>query len=237
MTALDKALHGPSALPIIVKPDGTFETAAYPPDTLAGYAPETVDLDWSGDWDMPDVYEEHERAALDGIEGGWRALTGWADDGSLFIFRSDRQHFGSDLEERILEEPGLWALVSVEMQPPTCGAGDDGMPCQGWSERERCDHADYDPESKAAGWALLHRNRPVKLGDPLNQGRNSHLPTWPVIRDGVDTQCWVQKTRTGYCMLIPGMLTESGEAHRGEIRDDREEARRDVEEWLTQHIA
>lgn len=157
MATLDELLHGPSALPVLVKADGTFATAAYPPPTLAEYAPESIDLDWSGEWDMPDVLEEHERAALDGIEGGWKALTGWADDGSLFIFRPDRIRFGSNLEEHIRETPGLWAIVSVEMQPPTCEGGEGGMPCPEWFDRERCDHADYDPESKAAGWALIHR--------------------------------------------------------------------------------
>jgi hypothetical protein len=156
---LDEALHGPSALPILVKPDGTFETAAYPPARLKDYAPESIDVGWSGDWDMPDVLEEHERAALDGIENEWQALTGWADDGSLFIFRPDRQHFGRDLEERILEEPGLWAIVSVEMQPPVCEAGEDEMPCGEYDERGTCGHVDDRPdESKAAGWALIHKD-------------------------------------------------------------------------------
>lgn len=154
---LDELLHGPSALPVLVKADGTYETAAYPPPTLAEYAPESIDLDWSGEWDMPDVLEEHERAALDGIEGGWRALTGWAGPGTLFIFDEGRAHFGADLEEHIRETPGLWAVVSVEMQPPVCEDGKDGMPCDEWTASERCDHADYPAESKAAGWALIHR--------------------------------------------------------------------------------
>jgi hypothetical protein len=154
---LDEVLHGPSALPILVKPDGTYETAPYPPAKLEDYAPESINIDWSGDWDMPDVLEAHERSALDGIGNGWRALTGWAEGGSLFVFDAGRRHFGRGLEERILEEPGLWAIVSVEMHPPVCGAGEDGMPCQEWTERERCDHADYDPESKAYGWALIHK--------------------------------------------------------------------------------
>lgn len=233
---LDGALHGPSALPIIVKPDGTFETSTYPPDTMEGYAPESIDVDWSGDWDMPDVLEEHERAALDGIGNGWEVLTGWAGAGTLFIFDANHQHFGRDLEERILEEPGLWAIVSVEMHPPTCGAGDDGMPCDEWTERERCDHADYDPESKAAGWALVRRNRPVKLGEPLNQGSNSRMDTWPVIRDGIDTECRVQETRGGYCMTAPGTLAGNVEGMRGEIRAEQEDARRDAEEWLTRNV-
>lgn len=154
---LDELLHGPSALPVLVKADGTFETAAYPPPTLAEYAPESIDIDWSGDWDMPDVMEEHEKAAIESVEGDWSVLTGWAGAGSLFAFDANRQHFGSDLEEHIRETPGLWAIVSVEMHPPTCGAGDDGMPCSEWDESERCEHADYDPESQAYGWALVHQ--------------------------------------------------------------------------------
>lgn len=156
-TSLDEALHGPSALPILVKADGTFETAPYPPARLEDYAPESIDIDWSGDWDMPDVLEAHERDALDRIENGWRALTGWAGVGSLFVFEAERRHFGRDLEEHILEEPGLWAIVSVEMQPPTCDAGENGMPCQEWTERERCEHADHPAESRVYGWALIHK--------------------------------------------------------------------------------
>lgn len=159
---LDEALHGPSALPILVKADGTFETAAYPPARLADYAPESIDVDWSGDWEMPDILEEHERAAIAGVENGWQVLTGWAGAGTLFIFDAGRQHFGRDLEERILEEPGLWAIVSVEMQPPVCEAGDDGMPCRKFDKRGTCKHVDDRPdESKAAGWALIHKEVPA----------------------------------------------------------------------------
>lgn len=153
---LDELLHGPSALPILVNADGTFATTEYPPP-FADYQPESIDLDWSGDWDMPDVLEEHERAAMQNIGNGWQVLTGWAGPGTLFIFDSERRHFGLDLEEHIKETPGLWGIVSVEMHPPMCGAGDDGMPCAEWDESERCEHADYDPESKAAGWALIHK--------------------------------------------------------------------------------
>jgi hypothetical protein len=157
---LDEMLHGPSALPILVKADGTYETAPYPPKRLEDYAPESIDIDYSGSWDMPDILEEHERAALDSIENGWRALTGWADDGSLFIFRSGRRYLGQYLEEHIQETPGLWAIVSVEMYPPQCDAGEDGMPCAEYKAHERCEHADYPAESQAAGWALIHKEIP-----------------------------------------------------------------------------
>jgi hypothetical protein len=31
------------------------------------------------------------------------------------------------------------------------------MPCAEYEAHERCEHADYPPESKAAGWALVHK--------------------------------------------------------------------------------
>lgn len=158
---LDELLTGPSALPIIVKPDGTFETAAHPPVRLEDYAPEMIDVDWSGDWDAPDVLESHERDAIEFVERdtGWKVLTGWAQ-GSLFIFGAGQRHFGRDLEEHIRETPGLWARVAVDVNPPVCDAGDDGMPCPAWVKRERCEHADYPSESKGVGWALMHKELP-----------------------------------------------------------------------------
>jgi hypothetical protein len=158
--SLDELLHGPSALPVLVRADGTYETAAYPPVTMAEYAPESIMIDWSGDWDMPDVLEGHERDAIARIENGWRVLTGWAGPGTLFIFDAGQRHFGRDLEEHILETPGLWAIVSVEIQPPHCDVGDDGMPCADFAEHERCEHVDCLAESQAAGWALIHKEIP-----------------------------------------------------------------------------
>lgn len=154
--SLDELLHGPDALPVLVKEDGAYGAAPYPPARLEDYAPESIDVDWSGDWDMPDILESHERDAIDSIENGWRVLTGWTH-GSLFIFDAEQRHFGRDLEEHIIETPGLWAIVSVAMHPPICEAGEDGMPCAEYSARERCEHADYPPESEAAGWALVHK--------------------------------------------------------------------------------
>lgn len=161
---LDELLHGPSALPVLVKADGTYATAAYPPARMEDYAPESIDIDWSGEWDMPDILESHERDALKSIENGWRALTGWSGH-SLFIFDAGQQRFGRDLEEHIAETPGLWAIASVEMHPPVCEAGEDGMPCAEWTARERCDHADYPAESQAAGWALIHKEVPEGEGE------------------------------------------------------------------------
>lgn len=153
---LDEMLN-PSGPVVLVKPDGTYEAASYPPKTLAEYPPESISVDYSGGWGMPDILEPHERDALASIENGWRALTGWADDGSLFIFRPGRQYLGRYLEEHILETPGLWSCVSVEMYPPKCEAGADGMPCAEYDAHERCEHADYPAESQAAGWALVHK--------------------------------------------------------------------------------
>lgn len=161
---LDEALHGPSALPILVKPDGTWKVTSYPSRKLENHAPESINIDWSGSWDMPDILEEHERTALASIENGWRALTGWAGPGTLFIFEENRQHFGRDLEEHITETPGLWAIASVEMHPPICEAGKDGTPCDEWTAHERCDHADYPSESQAAGRALIHKEVPEGEG-------------------------------------------------------------------------
>jgi hypothetical protein len=225
-----------SELPVLVKADGTYETATYPPATLPEYAPESITLDWSGSWDAPDVMETHERDALASVENEWEALTGWADDGSLFIFRAERRHLGEDLEQHIRETPGLWAVVPVEMHPPQCDAGKSGMPCAEFDARERCEHADYPAESEAAGWALVHRNRAVTLGDAVDHGVNAVFESWPVLRDGMGYG-WVIQERKGYRMLVPGDLTESGESHRGPQRVFRDDARKDAEEWLTVNVA
>jgi hypothetical protein len=232
---LDELLHGPSALPVLVKPDGTFETAAYPPPTLVEYAPESVYVDWSGDWEMPDILKEHERAALDDVENGWELLTGWGDDGSLFIFRSDRQHLGADLEEHIRETPGLWAIVSVDMNPPTCEGGEDGMPCTEYDQRERCDHADYPSESQGAGWALVRRNRAVTLGG--DESPVGGQPYWPVLRDGEPTGTHVTGTMSGYVFRVPHTMAPDGFGHKGEPRVTVDDARKDAEEWLTENLA
>lgn len=235
MKSLDEILHGPSALPIIVKPDGTYETAPYPPKALADHAPESIDVDWSGEWDMPDVLESHERAAIDGMENEWEVLTGWAGAGSLFIFDANRQHFGSDLEDHIRETPGLWAVVSVEMQPPICEGGKGGMPCDDWETPEGCEHADANEFSKAAGWALVHRNRAVVLGEDESGTENRRY--WPVLRDGKPTGAHVDETTHGYVFRAPHTMTPDGFGYKGERRVTEDDARKDAEEWLTENVA
>jgi hypothetical protein len=152
---LDELLHGPSALPVLVKADGTFETAAYPPATLAEYAPESIDVDYEGSFEDGQILDHHERDAIGSLENGWTVLTGWSADPSLFIMRND-QYIGGALAEHIAGTPGLWAIVSVEMNPHPCGAGKDGMPCPEWDEHETCEHAEGG-ESDGVGWALVHR--------------------------------------------------------------------------------
>lgn len=235
MKTLDEILHGPSALPIIVKPDGTYETAAYPPKAMSDYAPESINVDWSGSWEMPDVMEEHERAAIDGMEGGWEIVTGWAGAGTRFIFDAGRTWFGADLEEYIRSTPGLYAVVSVEMHPPICEDGEDGMPCQEFDDRESCEHCDIPRESQAAGWALVRRNRSVVLGkdeSPI-QGQ----PFWPVLREGEPTGTHISETGWGYVFRVPHTMTTDGFGFKGERRTTVEDARKDAEEWLTENVA
>lgn len=238
---LDAMMHGPSALPVMVKPDGTFEQTTYPPALLAEHAPESIDLPWSGSWEMPDVFDTHERDAMDSVEGGWEVLSGWGDDGSLFIFRNDRRHFGPVLEERILEEPGLWAIVSVEMHAPACTDGNPhGMPCEEWNERERCAHLEeqygeyYPTESKAAGWALVRRDRAVTMGESIVSGGREFVP---VLRDGRETGTHIDETSRGHIFRVPGSMTEDGFGYAGEPRVSLDDARKDAEQWLTEHVA
>src|ERR1044072_1980001 len=87
---LDELLHGPSALPVLVKADGTFETAAYPPATLADYAPESIDVDYEGSVQDGSVLAHPERDAIESVKDGWTVLTGWSADPSLFIMRNDQ---------------------------------------------------------------------------------------------------------------------------------------------------
>lgn len=155
---LDKLLHGPSALPVLVKADGTFATAPYPPAKTEDRAPESIEVQYSGAWDMPDVSDDQERDMVETVERetGWKVLTGYALGGGPAIMDNARRIAGG-LAERILEEPGLWAVASVEMYPPKCEAGADGMPCADYVTHERCEHADYPAESQAAGWVLIHK--------------------------------------------------------------------------------
>lgn len=232
---LDEILHGPEALPIIVKPDGTYETAAYPPKALTDHAPESISVDWSGDWEMPDVLKEHEQSAIDGMEGGWEIVTGWAGAGTLFIFDAGRTWFGVDLEQHIRDTPGLWAVVSVEIHPPTCTDGEDEMPCSQWTEWERCEHVDYPAESEGIGWALVRRNRSVVLGEDESpiQGQ----PFWPVLRDGKPTGTHVSQTGRGFVFRAPHDVTPDGFGYRSTHRTTIDDARKDAEEWLTENVA
>lgn len=150
-------LLSPSGLGILVKDDGTFAEMTYPPQFLAQYPPESIEIGWSGTWDMADILDHHERDAIESMEGPWEILTGWGHDGSPFRRRSDHG-IGRDLAEHILTTPGIWQCVSVEMYPPHCQDGADGMPCAEYNARERCDHADYPGGSEYAGWALIHQD-------------------------------------------------------------------------------
>lgn len=232
---LDQILHGPSALPITMKPDGTYETAAYPPKAMTDYAPESIDVDWSGDWEMPDITEGDEQSAIDGMEGGWGIVTGWAGVGTLFIFDAGRTWFGADLEQHMRDTPGLYAVVSVEMQPPVCEDGKDGMPCQEFDDRERCEHCDIPRESEAAGWALIRRNRSVVLGE--EESGTEVNRRWPVLREGEPTGTHVSETGRGYMFRAPHTMTPDGYGFKGEYRDTVEGARLDAEEWLTENVA
>lgn len=232
---LDELLHGPSALPVLVRADGTYETAPYPPATLAEYAPESISIDYDGAFEDAQIMDTHERAAIESVEGEWEVLTGWAGPGTLFRFDSGQQHLGRDLEQHILETPGLWACVSVEMYPPTCDAGKDGMPCAEYDAHERCEHADYPAESEAAGWALVHRNRAVTLGG--NESDVECRGIWPVLRDGKETGTHVCETERGYHFRVPYAMTEDGRGYRGRSYPFRDHAREGAEEWLTLHVA
>lgn len=232
--SLDELLHGPSALPLLVRPDGTYETAAYPPATMAEYAPESIEVGYDGAFEDAQIMDTHERQAIKSVEGEWEVLTGYSADPSLFIMRND-QRIGGDLEERIRETPGLWAIASVEMYPPKCGAGKDGMPCAEYDAHERCEHADYPPESEAAGWALIHRNRAVTLGE--NESDVECRGVWPVLRDGKKTGTYIHETERGYHFQAPHTLSADRLPYQGRSRPFRDDARKDAEEWLTENVA
>ena len=155
---LDKMLHGPSALPILVKSDGTYETAAYPPARLEDFAPESIEVAYDGPLEEAQISDDQERDMVKTVkrDTGWDVLTGWALGGGVAIMHNS-QYIGGDLEEHIKETPGLWAIASIEMHPRHCEAGDDGMPCADYTAREKCEHADGARESEAAGWALIHK--------------------------------------------------------------------------------
>lgn len=233
--SLDELLHGPSALPVLVRADGTYETAPYPPATMAEYAPESIMIDYDGAFEDAQIMDTHERAAIDSVEGEWEVLTGWAGPGTLFIFDAGQRHFGRDLEEHIKETPGLWAIVSVEMYPPKCDAGKDGMPCAEYDAHERCEHADYPPESEAAGWALVHRNRAVTLGEDESEVEGRGV--WPVLRDGKETGTHIHETERGYHFRAPHTMTDDRLPFRAPSRPFRDSARKDAEEWLTENVA
>lgn len=128
------------------------------PRGLADYPPESVAVDYSGPFEEAQISDEQERDMVESVkrDSGWDVLTGWSLNGGMAIMHPS-QYVGGDLADHILDTPGLWTCVSVEMYPPCCDAGDDGTACEEWLKRERCEHADYNPESDAAGWALLHK--------------------------------------------------------------------------------
>lgn len=152
---LDDMLN-PSGPVVLVREDGTF--AEHKPAALREYPPEIIYCEYSGPFAEAQISDDQERDMVAEVkrDGGWDVLTGWAMGGGLAIMHTS-QYVGGRLAEHILETPGLWSCVAVDIMPPTCEVGESGMPCADFEAREECAHVEGPRESAGVGWALVHR--------------------------------------------------------------------------------
>lgn len=102
---------------VAVMPDGRVVDTDEGFKWLDVYPPESVYVDYDGPFIQPDVSDDQEREMAARLKDeGWEVLTGYsADPGPCLLH--DSQGIGGALEERIREEPGYWALLSVDMHP------------------------------------------------------------------------------------------------------------------------
>lgn len=130
---------------VYVSEDGTVT------DANRAYAPE-VNCDYSGPFDEAQILDEHERDMIESLKSqGWSVENGWSGQ---YRYSGPIMHaseyIGGNLAEHVLQTPGLWVAVSVELHPE-----------------------DEDAESESAGWLLLHREA-VHYG--LNRTACGDLP-------------------------------------------------------------
>lgn len=140
-------------------------------DAKGVHAPESIiDATWDEHGDCH-ITKENEAEYIRYIESqGWTLLRGWSGAylaGATPIMHPS-EYIGGGIAEHILENPGLYVALSVEILPPGCRVN-NGEPCEVAMSGDTCKHENENIETEYAGWAVAFRDTTCKGENYENQ--------------------------------------------------------------------